>query len=185
MTQTSIANEMPLRERFLQGMSHAACTVNIVATDGPAGRYGLTVSAMASVTADTPHPTLLVCVNESSQAARAIVTNERFAVNILRDDQFLVSDRFAGRSKSPNGDKFSNVDITPDALGCPRIIGSLVSFSCRLASWQTIGTHLVLMGSVEDVVMAGSGSPLIYANRSYGRPMPLWRDSRETAAQQA
>ena len=42
-----------LRQRFLAGMSQAACTVNVVTTDGPAGRFGLTISAMASVSADT------------------------------------------------------------------------------------------------------------------------------------
>ena len=40
------------------GMSHAACTVNVVTTDGVAGRHGVTVSAMVSVSADTPQPTL-------------------------------------------------------------------------------------------------------------------------------
>ena len=50
-----------LRQRFLTGMSNAACTVSVVTTDGPAGRFGVTVSAMASVSADTPKPTLLVC----------------------------------------------------------------------------------------------------------------------------
>jgi hypothetical protein len=44
------------------GMSHAACTVNVVTTDGAAGRHGVTVSAMVSVSADTPQPTLLVCI---------------------------------------------------------------------------------------------------------------------------
>ena len=42
--------------RFLLGMSHAACTVNVVTTDGVAGRHGVTVSAMVSVSADTPQP---------------------------------------------------------------------------------------------------------------------------------
>ena len=58
----------PIRDSFLQGMSRAAQTVNIVTTDGPAGRAGVTVSAMASVSADTPQPTLLVCVHELAQA---------------------------------------------------------------------------------------------------------------------
>ena len=49
-----------LRQQFLHGMSHAASTVNVVTTDGVAGRHGVTVSAMVSVSADTPQPTLLV-----------------------------------------------------------------------------------------------------------------------------
>ena len=42
-----------LRQDFLQGMSFVAATVNVVTTDGPAGRSGVTVSAMSSVSADT------------------------------------------------------------------------------------------------------------------------------------
>ncbi len=49
-----------LRQDFLDGMSCVAATVNVVATDGPAGRAGVTVSAMSSVSADTEKPVLLV-----------------------------------------------------------------------------------------------------------------------------
>jgi len=61
------------RDLFIEGMSHAASTVNIVTTDGPAGRAGVTVSAMCSVTADAP--TLLVCVHQKSAACEAILAN--------------------------------------------------------------------------------------------------------------
>ena len=83
------------RDLFIEGMSHAASTVNIVTTDGPAGRAGVTVSAMCSVTADAP--TLLVCVHQKSAACEAILANGVFCVNVLRDDQALISDTFAGR----------------------------------------------------------------------------------------
>ena len=52
-----------LRQSFLEGMSHVASTVNIITTDGPEGRAGVTVSAMSSVSPDTPKPSLLVCVH--------------------------------------------------------------------------------------------------------------------------
>lgn len=162
-----------LRDEFLHGMSNAACTVNIVTTDGLAGRHGLTISAMASVSADTPQPTLLVCINERSTAARPILENGCFCVNILRDDQHRTSDSFAGRSLPNGGDKFSTIDTTTDTLGCPVISGALVSFSCKVASSQIVGTHLVLLGNVCEVVITGPGSPLIYANRAYGRHVPL------------
>ena len=85
-----------IRTRFLEGMSHAACTVNIVTTDGAAGRAGVTVSAMASVSADSEWPTLLVCVHHLSPAAARIVENGVLCVNVLRDDQSYISDTFAG-----------------------------------------------------------------------------------------
>jgi flavin reductase len=173
MMSAQPASSSSLRDNFLQGMSNAACTVNIVTTDGVAGRYGLTISAMVSVSADTPQPTLLVCVNERSAAARPILDNGCFCVNVLRDDQHLTSDCFAGRSLPQGSDKFSKVDTTVDSLGCPVISGALVSFTCKVASSQIVGTHLVLLGNVCEVANAGPGSPLIHANRAYGRPVPL------------
>src|SRR6202789_4634791 len=84
--------ERALRQQFLHGMSHAACTVNVVTTDGVAGRHGGTVSRMVSVSADTPQPTLLVCIHHLSPVAEALLKNGVFCVNVLRDDQAHISD---------------------------------------------------------------------------------------------
>jgi flavin reductase len=56
-------------DEFREGMAVLAGAVNIVTTDGPGGRAGLTASAVCSVTAEPP--TLLVCVNRGSSAAPA------------------------------------------------------------------------------------------------------------------
>ena len=71
-----VSRIIDLRDRFLQGMSCAAATVNVVTTDGPGGRAGVTVSAMSSVSADGDAPTLLVCVHEKSPTARTIGRDE-------------------------------------------------------------------------------------------------------------
>lgn len=158
----------PLRQRFLDGMSHAACTVSIVATDGPAGRFGVTVSAMSSVSADTPQPTLLVCIHHLSRAAQAIADNGVFCVTVLRDDQSRISDSFAGRLPPADGDKFACADWTTGATGAPLVADPLVAFDCRVLSIQQIGTHRIILGSVEAIARGSGGSPLIYANRAYG-----------------
>ena len=101
-----VALDENLKARFFQGMSYAAATVNVITSDGPAGRVGLTVSAMSSVSADTPRPTLLVCINESSAAATALLENGVFCVNVLHDHQSYISDVFAGRYKDTVEDKF-------------------------------------------------------------------------------
>lgn len=165
--------ETDLRQRFVGAMSHAACTVNVVTTDGPFGRFGVTVSAMSSVSADAPAPTLLVCVHHLSPAAKAIQENGVFCVNLLRDDQSHISDSFAGRLKHAAADKFACADWTVGSTGSPRLVAPLVAFDCRLSFSQRIGSHELLVGAVEDVFVASSGTPLIYANRAYGTPVPL------------
>lgn len=158
-----------LREAFLEGMSHAAATVNIVTTDGSAGRAGVTVSAMTSVSADTPRPTLLVCVHHAAEAAPKIAENEAFCVNLLRDDQSFISDTFAGRFKGKLPDKFDCAEWESMQSGSPRVVDPLVAFDCRLVSKELVGTHHVFVGEVLDIFTASRGTPLIYANRAYGR----------------
>jgi flavin reductase (DIM6/NTAB) family NADH-FMN oxidoreductase RutF/DNA-binding transcriptional LysR family regulator len=153
-------------------MSHAACTVNVVTTDGEAGRMGVTVSAMSSVSADTPKPTLLVCVHHQSITAQAIIDNGVFCVNILRDDQSYISDTFAGRFKDTVQDKFECADWFAMASGAPRVIDPLVAFDCTVQSSERVGTHYIFMGEVQGVFEADRGSPLIYSKRAYGA---AWR----------
>jgi len=159
-----------LRQQFLHGMSHAASTVNVVTTDGIAGRHGVTVSAMVSVSADTPQPTLLVCIHHLSPVVNALLKNGVFCVNVLRDDQSHISDNFAGRSGVQGEAKFDCATWTTQLTGAPRVVDSLVAFDCRVTASERVGSHFVVFGSVQDIFVAGAGAPLIYANRAYGVP---------------
>jgi flavin reductase (DIM6/NTAB) family NADH-FMN oxidoreductase RutF len=159
-----------LRQRFLLGMSHAACTVNVVTTDGAAGRHGVTVSAMVSVSADTPQPTLLVCIHHLSPVAAAVLENGVFCVNVLREDQAHISDSFAGRSGAHGAAKFDCARWASQVTGAPRVMDALVAFDCRVTASERVGSHFVVFGSVQDIFVAGAGAPLIYANRAYGVP---------------
>lgn len=49
---------------FRDAMARVCAPVNVITTNGPAGRGGFTATAMCSVT-DEP-PTLLVCMNSRS-----------------------------------------------------------------------------------------------------------------------
>jgi flavin reductase (DIM6/NTAB) family NADH-FMN oxidoreductase RutF len=163
-------SDRALRQQFLHGMSHAACTVNVVTTDGVAGRHGVTVSAMVSVSADTPQPTLLVCIHQMSPVVEALLKNGVFCVNVLRDDQAHISEHFAGRSAVHGEAKFACTRWTTQVTGSPRVVDALVAFDCRVTASERVGSHFVVFGSVQDIFVAGGGAPLIYANRAYGVP---------------
>lgn len=165
--------ETPMRDLFLQGMSNAAATVNVVTTDGEAGRAGVTVSAMSSVSADGDAPTMLVCVHHMSPSAAKIIENGCFCANILRDDQSYISDSFAGRLPVEGGDKFSCADWRVMTTGAPRVVDPLTAFDCKVISSERVGTHHVFIGQVQEIFVAETGNPLIFANRSYGTPVSL------------
>jgi len=162
-----------IREKFLDGMSCAAATVSVVTTDGPAGRAGVTVSAMSSVSADSAAPSLLVCVHRLSPAASAILVNGAFCVNVLRDSQAWISDTFAGRLGVEAGDKFSAGEWTTLRTGSPALADALVAFDCSLRLATLYGSHWIVVGELEDAVVADAGPALIYANRAYGAPVSL------------
>jgi flavin reductase len=162
--------EEALRNAFLEGMSRSAASVSVVTTDGPAGRGGVTVSAMTSISADGGFPTMLTCLNASSSALPLVLENKCFCINVLRTGQTDISDVFSSRRPAPGGDKFNAVKVATLATGAPQLTEALVSFDCRLISAEKIGTHHICIGAVEAVRTAPEGDPLLYGMRKYLRP---------------
>ncbi|MFP6742870.1 MAG: flavin reductase family protein [Alphaproteobacteria bacterium] len=165
-----------LKDKFIEGMSRSASTVSVVTSDGPAGRAGVTVSTLCSVSAEPPQ--LLVCVHHKSSACDIIRENGRFCVNVLRDEQTDVSDTFAGRLEAPGGDKFACADWSDLATGSPALDGALVAYDCHLAYYVRCGSHIIFIGDVVDVAIAedcedDNCRALVYANRAYAAAEPL------------
>jgi flavin reductase len=161
-------SEPDIRAQFIAGMSRAAFCVNVVTTNGPAGRAGVTISAMSSVSADGSNPTVLVCIHHQSRTAAAIIENRTFCVNVLRDDQSDIADCFGGRTNRADGDKFACASWVEGGTRAPRLTEAVVAFDCRVLSAERVGTHHIFIGAVEHVT-AGSGTALIYADRAYGK----------------
>lgn len=162
-----------LRTRFLEGMSRVAAAVTVATTDGEAGRYGVTVSSMTSVSADTSRPSLLISVHHLSPACEAIRRNRRFCANVLSSSQAHVSDLFSGRLKHLNDDRFGAVAWHGAATGSPLIDGAVVALDCELKTALLWGTHFIFIGEVERIELSEQRSPLVYANRGYGRAIPI------------
>ncbi|WP_413203415.1 flavin reductase family protein [Rhodospirillum sp. A1_3_36] len=173
-TTTRNSPEIDLRTAFLDGMSRVATSVSVVTTAGPAGRMGVTVSAMSSVCADDPGPHLVVCVHRLSPARAAILENGVFCVNVLGREQAEVSDTFAGRLSAPGGDKFAPFAWTTLETGAPVLANALVTFDCRVTDMVEVGTHGVIFGAVAWVSMGegADGGPLLHASRAYGAFAP-------------
>ena len=152
---------------YIDSMSRVVNGVSIVVTDGPQGRFGLTVSSMTSVSASPPM--LLVCVNRNALPHDAIRGNGRFSVNVLTADQTVIADRFAGRTE----DAYAFDPASWDTSGpLPRLRRAAAWFECRMASAMSAGSHTVFVGEVVDTCK-GTESPLLYTGRNYGRPAKL------------
>lgn len=154
------------RGTFVNAMSAAVTGVNVVTTDGAAGRFGLTVSAMSSVSADPPM--MLVCINRRSPACDALRMNRAFSVNVLSTRQRHLADSFAGRPACGKPYDFDDTVWTRGSAGLPCLAGATATFECALEAAYESGSHTVFIGRVM-AASKGSDNPLLYTSRAYGR----------------
>lgn len=158
------------REAFIDAMRGAVAGVNVVTSDGPLGRFGLTVSAFASVSADPP--TVLVCIHQNSPLRVAIMGNQHFVVNVLSSAHQHVAETFAGLSKDGRPYEFAAHSWREGATGSPVLGDAIASFECQLELAIPSGSHAIFIGRVIAVTKR-PGAPLLYSNRTYGRPIQL------------
>lgn len=153
------------QKSYREAMARLGAAVNVITTIGPGGKRGFTASAVCSVT-DAP-PTLLVCLNRTSDSNLALKENKVLCVNTLAADQQDLSPVFAGMTVGDYDTRFATATWSTLATGAPVLDGALVSFDCRVTEWTEIGTHSVFFCEVEAVRTAPSGAGLIYFGRNY------------------
>lgn len=152
---------------FVAAMRDAVTGVNIVTTDGAAGRFGVTVSAFSSVSAEPPM--VLVCINRKSPVSDALATNGCFAVNVLSTSQQGLADTFAGHPDTGAPYDFGAARWNESATGAPVLSGAVAGFDCALDTTVRAGTHRIFIGRVVGVANTPAAEPLLYSNRRYGR----------------
>ncbi len=159
--QTKTAQERSLDYR--NAMARLGAAVNIVTTDGTAGRAGFAATAVCSVS-DNP-PTLLVCLNRGSSAYKVVKANGVICVNTLAAHHEVLSTLFGGRT--PAEERFAAGSWGQLATGAPVLEDALVSFDCRIREAHDGGTHDILICDVVDMKINDGDEALMYFNRRY------------------
>lgn len=149
---------------FRDAMARVCAPVNVITTNGPAGRGGFTATAMCSVT-DEP-PTLLVCMNSRSAQTGLFMENRRFCVNVLTGEHKDLAGFFAGREPDMSS-RFAAADWVELASGNHALAGAIVSFDCYLKEARLVGTHNIMIGEVVDIRTRHDGDALLYFDRSF------------------
>lgn len=156
------------KTNFVRAMRMVASSVTVVTTDGPAGRFGATVSAFSSVSADPP--TILVCLRAESRIARAVTQNGKLCVNVLPDGSRDVANRFAGQDDHLVADRFSGINCYGRPGTPPEIDGATV-FSGIVEQEITSGSHRIFICRVTSV-RESMARPLAYLDGSYHNVIP-------------
>ena len=155
------------QQLFRSAMSRLSAAVNVIATDGKGGRYGMTASAVCSVSDDPPM--ILICVNRNARANAIFKTNGCLTVNILAAGQSDISARFASSGLSV-AERFGEMsDWFTLETGALLLRDALASLDCSVESVSEIATHSVFFCRVERFVLGELRDGLVYFDRNYRR----------------
>lgn len=144
-------------EAFRRSVAEFASGVTIVTTvDGHTGRWtGYTASAFSSLSLDPPM--VLACLDRRAECFAVFGRSERFAVNVLADDQGELALRFA--RKSP--EKFAGTQFELGAWGNPILPDAAAVLDCQSRERFDGGDHVILIGCALRCEASGR-KPLVY-----------------------
>lgn len=136
--------------------------VTVITTRDASERYGVTASAVASLSLDPPM--VLICLNRNLPTCAAVRETQAFVVNILAEEQGELAKQFATRQI----DKFKHARVEEAAVGVPLLADALAHLECRLVESVDAATHTVFLAEVQTA-RARPGSPLAYFRGTFGR----------------
>ena len=108
---------------------------------------------------------VLVCLDNSLSGLEVFKKSNRFAVNVLSEDQQDLSNHFA-----QSGTDRSQAVYIPGKTGIPLLEGVLATLECRIVEWYWGGDHAIMLGEVQQVGTAQSDKkPLLFLQGRYAR----------------
>lgn len=149
------------KDEFRRALGQFASGVTVVTMRDQDGKpQGITVSAFASVSLDPP--LILVSIDKRASLHNSLTEGSAFSVNILAEDQELISRRFASKEE----DRFEGVGFSYGVNGAPLLTGALASLECRVVYAYPGGDHTIFVGEVEATDVT-EGKPLAYFRGGY------------------
>jgi flavin reductase (DIM6/NTAB) family NADH-FMN oxidoreductase RutF len=160
MTDTS-QTALALRE----GLRRLAKAVVVITCRHNGVRFAMTATAVSELSMEPP--SLLICVNRTASLYAPLAAKAGFCVNILHHSHTDISALCSGKEKGEA--RFALGRWQEDEGGIPYLADAQASFLCRHEKSMDYGTHSIVIGLVEKVLMHGSVDPLVYVDGAYGR----------------
>jgi len=149
------------KDEFRHALGRFASGVTIVTTkDADGNLHGITVSAFCSVSLEPP--LILICIDKNTGSHHALTQTDSFVVNLLREDQQHISDRFASFLHS----KFETLEYHSGIDDLPVLEDALANLECRLVNSHDNGDHTIFVGQIERAAI-NDGKPLLYWHGNY------------------
>lgn len=150
---------------FRRALGKFPTGVTVITTLDTDGKpIGMTASSFNTLSID---PCLVLwSIDKGAWSLDTFTQCKSFAINILRNDQIDISNRFARRGE----DKFADLKIKEDANGSPLLHDTAAWFECN--TWNVFdgGDHFIIVGEVTDYAYEENVSSLVFYNGRYAIP---------------
>jgi flavin reductase len=149
---------------FKHGMRRLAAGVCVITTLDKGRRTGLVATSVSSFSADPP--SLLMCVNRSSQSHEALSSSGIFCANILSHPDADFAVLFS--SSATRDQAFDSRGWRELETGAPALVGAVASFDCRIIKEEPFRSHTIFVGEIVETLLPNQDiEPLVYMAGSY------------------
>ena len=150
-------------DEFRSALGRFASGVTVVTTKaGDGSDQGMTVSAFCSVSLEPP--LMLICIEKTASAYKALTNAAGFVVNILSASQEQIARRFS----IVDIDRFEGVGYSRSQNGFAVLDEVLGVIECNTFAMHDAGDHTIIVGEVE-ATRAENGTPLLYYRGGYAQ----------------
>lgn len=144
MSHTKTSSPVDLEGNFKSAMRRLIASVTLVTTASGDENYGMTATAVTSLS--TTPPSLLICVNRSASIHPVLRSGQEFCINILNEQHKTLSMAFSGEKE--RSERFSNGNWGVTDAGIPVLEDATANILCRVAKLVDYATHSIVIGDV-------------------------------------
>ena len=138
--------------------------IALVTADTPAGRVGITVSSLASVSVDPV--AFSFSVTRRTGSAGGILAADTFSAHLLDASEVGLAREFA----RPGGERFTpDQDWGEFPTGEPLLTGARASFRCRRLQVADVGESSLVVAEVLGLHLEEQSEPMVYRDRTFSR----------------
>ncbi len=151
--------------QFRKVMSRFVTGVTVVTGRDGGEVHGMTCNSFCSISINPL--TVMVSLAKNTRTERLIERGQAFAVNVLSQAQTDLADRFAGKHKERENNRFVGFDWTIAITGAPIFRGTQAYVDCRLLKAFDGGSHTLYLGEVVAAQADESQRPLVFYRSHY------------------
>lgn len=156
----STGSDNALALSFKAAMACLASTPTIITAVANGQTYGMTATAVTSLSVDPP--SLLICINRSASIYEMMQPAALFCINILQSHHSSLCIAFGG--KSALADRFNDGEWQTSDNAVPYLCDASANVFCEVDRMIEYGTHSIVIGKVQTVTVLEPREPLLYGD---------------------